>query len=154
VAAQDADLPNLIDLLNRHAGEGEWVMMLTADHGHTPDPAVSGAQAFEPTKVAEAIQQRFDDDGDDVRIVEFTQPTHIFIDVDEMEQHGATLEEISAFLLTVTKGELQGSAYPAQPGVADDPAFMAVFPSEMLEGLPCLEGKLPDHGSKDATTQG
>ncbi|MEZ0235758.1 MAG: alkaline phosphatase family protein [Actinomycetota bacterium] len=150
VASQDADLPNLIDLLDRHVGEGEWVMMLTADHGHTPDPAVSGAQALEPTKVADAIQQRFDTDGDEVRIVEFTQPTHIFIDSDEMEQNGATLEEISAFLLTVTKGELQGNQYPAQPGVANEHAFIAAFPSDMLEELPCLEGKLPDHGSKDA----
>ena len=46
VEAQDADLPNLIDLLNDHVGEGEWVMMLTADHGHTPDPAVSGASVI------------------------------------------------------------------------------------------------------------
>ena len=68
-----------------------------------------------------------------------------------MEQHGTTLEEISAFLLTVTKGELQGNAYPAQPGVADEPAFIAAFPSEMLEELPCLQGELPDHGSKDAS---
>jgi hypothetical protein len=86
-----------------------------------------------------------------VRIVEFTQPTHIFIDTDEMEQNGTTLEEISSFLLTVTKGELQGNQYPAQPGVASEPAFIAVFPSDMLEELPCLEGKLPDHGSKDTT---
>ena len=150
LASQDADLPNLIDLLNEHVGEGQWAMMLTADHGHTPDPAVSGAQALEPTKVAGAIQERFDTDGDDVRIVEFTQPTHIFIDHDEMQQNGTTLEEISSFLLTVTKGELQGNQYPAQPGVAGERAFIAAFPSEMLDSLPCLQGRLPDHGSKDS----
>ncbi len=155
VQAQDADLLRLIDLLNERVGEGEWVMMLTADHGHTPDPAVSGAQALEPTKVAGVIQERFDTDGDDVRIVEFTQPTHIFIDHDEMQQNGTTLEEISSYLLTVTKGELQGNQYPAQPGVAAERAFIAAFPSEMVEDLPCLQGKLPDHGSKDlAADQG
>ena len=88
VQAQDAELPDLIDLLNEHVGEGEWVMMLTADHGHTPDPAVSGASAIEPSNVAGVIQEHFDTDGDDVRIVEFTQPTHIFIDRAEMEQNG------------------------------------------------------------------
>jgi len=155
VQAQDADLPNLIDLLNEHVGEGEWVMMLTADHGHTPDPAVSGAQALEPTKIADVIQQRFDTDGDEVRIVEFTQPTHIFIDQEEMRQNGTSLEAISSYLLTVTKGELEGNQYPAQAGVANERAFIAAFPSDMLEELPCLEGKLPDHGSKDtATDQG
>jgi hypothetical protein len=39
--------------------------------------------------------------------------------------------------------------------VAGERAFIAAFPSEMLEDLPCLQGKLPDHGSKDtATDQG
>jgi hypothetical protein len=66
-----------------------------------------------------------------------------------MAQNGTTLEEISAFLLTVTKGELQGNQYPAQPGVAAERAFIAAFPSEMLEDLPCVQGSLPDHGSKD-----
>jgi hypothetical protein len=150
VQAQDADLPNLIGLLNEHVGEGEWVMMLTADHGHTPDPAVSGASVIEPTRVADVIQERFDTDGDDVRIVEFTQPTHIFIDHEEMEQNGATLEEISSYLLTVTKAEVEGGQYPVAAEVAREPAFVAAFPSEMLEELPCMQGLLPDHGSKDS----
>jgi len=150
IATQDADLPKLIDLLNERVGEGEWVMMLTADHGHTPDPAVSGAAVISPTSVANAIQDRFDTDGDDTRIVEFTQPTHIFIDHGEMEQNGTTLEEISSFLLTVTKGDVQGGQYPVSAAVADERAFIAAFPSEMLDDLPCLQGKLPDHGSKDS----
>jgi hypothetical protein len=126
------------------------VMMLTADHGHTPDPAVSGASVIEPSSVANVIQERFDTDGDDARIVEFTQPTHIFIDHEEMEQNGTTLEEISSYLLTVSKGDVQGGQYPVSPSVAEEQAFVAAFPSEMLEDLPCLQGMLPDHGSKTA----
>ena len=38
VQAQDAELPDLIDLLNEHVGEGEWVMMLTADLATPPTP--------------------------------------------------------------------------------------------------------------------
>ena len=38
VRAQDSDLPSLIRTLEREVGEGRWVMALTADHGHTPDP--------------------------------------------------------------------------------------------------------------------
>jgi len=149
IKAQDAELPVLIDLLNEHVGEGEWVMALTADHGHTPDPNVSGASVISPTAVADVIQAEFDTDDDDTRIVEFTQPTHVFIDLDEMEQNGTTLEEISAYMLTVTKGEVQGGQYPVAPEVADEPAFLTVYPSEMIEDLPCLQGKIPDHGSKD-----
>ena len=151
IEAQDAELPVLIDLLNEHVGEGEWVMALTADHGHTPDPNVSGASVISPTAVADVIQAEFDTDGDDTRIVEFTQPTNVFIDLDEMEQNGTTLEEIAAYMLTVTKGEVQGGQYPVAPEVADEPAFLTVYPSSMIEDLPCLQGKIPDHGSKDAS---
>ncbi|HWC71203.1 MAG TPA: alkaline phosphatase family protein [Actinomycetota bacterium] len=148
IEAQDAELPALVDLLNEHVGEGNWVMALTADHGHTPDPAVSGASVISPPAVAEAIQSRFDTDDDDARIVEFTQPTHVFVDLDEMGQNGATLDEIASYLLTVTKGEVDGGQYPVSPDAADEPAFLAVYPSSMLEDLPCLQGKIPDHGSK------
>jgi Type I phosphodiesterase / nucleotide pyrophosphatase len=150
VAAQDADLPAFVDMLNEHVGRGRWVMALTADHGHTPDPNVSGASVISPPTIAEVIQAEFDTDGDATRIVEFTQPTHVFIDRDEMEQNGTTLEEIAAYLLTVTKGEVQGGQYPVAPDVAEEPAFLAVYPSEMIDELPCLRGELPDHGSKDA----
>ncbi|MET0800636.1 MAG: alkaline phosphatase family protein [Actinomycetota bacterium] len=150
IEAQDADLPKLIDLLNEHVGDGEWAMALTADHGHTPDPEVSGAAVISPTAVADVIQAEFDHDEDDTRIVEFTQPTHVFVDRDEMAENGATLEEIAAFLLTVTKGDVEGGQYPVSADVAHEPAFLTVYPSTMLDDLPCLEGKIPDHGSKDA----
>lgn len=146
VRAQDADLPSLIDILNEQVGEGRWVMALTADHGHTPDPAVTGASVISPIKVAESIQARFDLDGDDVRIVDFTQPTHVFINRDEMTENGATLEEISAYLLTLTKGALQSPDYPPPPGVADEPAFIAAYPSELLEELPCMPPEVLEAG--------
>jgi hypothetical protein len=150
LAAQDAELPALVDLLNEQVGQGNWVMALTADHGHTPDPNVSGATVISPGAVADVVQAEFDTDGDDTRIVEFTQPTNIFVDIDEMEQNGATLEEISGFLLSVTQGEVGGEQYPVAPEVADEPAFLAVYPADMLEQLPCLQGLIPDHGSKEA----
>ena len=103
-----------------------------------------------PTAVADVIQAKFDHDEDDSRIVEFTQPTHVFVDLEEMRDNGATLEEIAAFLLTVTKGDVQGGQFPVSADVADDPAFLAVYPSAMLDHLPCLQGMIPDHGSKDA----
>ncbi|CAN5734315.1 hypothetical protein BH18ACT17_BH18ACT17_14980 [soil metagenome] len=124
----------------------------TADHGHTSDPNVSGATVISPPAVGDAIQAEVDTDGDDTRIVEFTQPIHVFVDLDEMRQNGTTLEEISAYLLTVTKEQVDGGQYPVTPEVADEPAFLAVFPSSMIDDLPCLEGKLPDHGSAEAST--
>jgi Type I phosphodiesterase / nucleotide pyrophosphatase len=138
IRAQDADLPKLIDILNEQVGQGRWVMALTADHGHTPHPTVTGATVISPIKVAEAIQAQFDHDDDDVRIVDFTQPTHVFINREELAEQGATLDEVSAYLLTLTKGELQSPDFPAVPGVEGEPAFIAAYPSELIEELPCM----------------
>ena len=147
VRSQDADLPELVDMLNEQVGEGRWVMALTADHGHTPDPTVTDATVISPILVADAIQARFDHDGDDVRIVEFTQPTHVFIDRDELREQGATLEEVAAYLLTLTKGQLQSPDFPAPLGVEDEPAFLAAYPSAMLEDLPCVQDALADEAA-------
>ena len=147
VRSQDADLPELVDMLNDQVGEGRWVMALTADHGHTPDPTVTDATVISPILVADAIQARFDHDGDDVRIVEFTQPTHVFIDRDELREQGATLEEVAAYLLTLTKGQLQSPDFPAPLGVEEEPAFLAAYPSAMLEDLPCVQDALADEAA-------
>jgi hypothetical protein len=138
IREQDRDLPSLIRILNEQVGEGRWVMSLVADHGSTPDPASSGASVIAPQAVAAAIQERFDDDGDDASIVEFTQPTHVFIDEDELAQRGVTLEEVSAFLLTLTKADVEGIDYPVDPADAAEPAFIAAYPSALIEDLPCL----------------
>ena len=50
--------------------------------------------------------------------------------------------------LELTKGEVGGEQYPVPPEVAGEPAFLAVYPADMIEDLPCLRGMLPDHGSR------
>ncbi len=42
VVAQDLALKRFVAFLNKQVGKGNWAMVLTADHGAMPDPAVSG----------------------------------------------------------------------------------------------------------------
>ncbi|HEY7282602.1 MAG TPA: alkaline phosphatase family protein, partial [Actinomycetota bacterium] len=51
VKVQDDQLPQLIDTLNTEVGHGRWVMVLTADHGHTHDPRTNGAIRIDKTRV-------------------------------------------------------------------------------------------------------
>jgi hypothetical protein len=138
VREQDEQLEVLVDFLNETVGEGEWVFVLTADHGSLPDPDVSGAFQISATPIVSGIQAAFDTDGDDTRIVQLVQPTQMFIDERELRQNGHTLEELSAWIMGLTKGDV------AQPGVvvpaeeADDPAFQAAFPSSLMDELACL----------------
>lgn len=138
VAAQDEALQELVGFLNATVGEGEWAFVLTADHGSIPDPEVSGAFQISATPIVSGINTTFDPDGDDTHIVQLVQPTQIFVNVDELEQNGHTLEELSAWIMGLTKADT------AQPGVvvpadqANDLVFQAAFPSAIMRELPCL----------------
>ncbi len=136
--AQDGDLPELIGFLNGTVGVGNWVMALTADHGHTPSPAVSGASVISPGRVADAIEARFDRDGDGTGVVESVQPTQIYLDRSELRQHGATLAEVSSFLMALRKRDVGSDAWPIPANELDDPAFLAAYPSVLLDELPCV----------------
>jgi hypothetical protein len=138
VRAQDEQLEVLVDFLNETVGQGEWAFVLTADHGSIPDPDVSGAFQISATPIVNGINTTFDTDGDDTRIVQLVQPTQVFVDERELEQNGHTLEELSDWIMGLTKGDV------AQPGVvvpaeeAGDPVFQAAFPSALMDELSCL----------------
>ena len=136
VRAQDESLRDLVRFLNATVGEGEWALVLTADHGSIPDPDVSGAFAIPSSPIVTGINTTFDADGDDTRIVELVQPTQIFVNEAELRQNGFTLEDVAGWVMGLTKGDVSTAALPAD--VADDPIFQAAFPSSIMSSLPCL----------------
>jgi hypothetical protein len=142
VRVQDQYLKVLIDYLNKQVGHGKWAMVLTADHGAVPDPQVSGAFLIATVAISSAINEHFDTDGDDVPIVQQVYQTQIFINMAEMQQNGVTLNEISQFVLGLTKGDTAaaGTTVPAQE--QNDKVFQSVFPSAMMTHLP--SGCLPE----------
>jgi hypothetical protein len=136
--ATDAGLQGLVGILNAVVGEGNWVMAVTADHGHTPDPEVTGAFVISPTSVADVVQTAFDRDGDDVRVVQYTQPTEMFIDRAELAEQGYTLNDVSAFLMELTFRDVGSPTWPVPEEGLDDRAFMAAYPSPLLDTLDCV----------------
>ena len=138
VKAQDAALQRFVDFLNATVGQGQWAMVLTADHGSIPDPKVTGAFQIAATSIQNGINAAFDTDGDQTHIVQLIQPTQIFVNEAELRQNGHTLQDVSEWILGLTKADT------AQPGVAvpadqaDDLVFQAAFPSRMMNHLPCL----------------
>lgn len=138
IAAQDRALGDLVALLDEVVGSGEWVIAVTSDHGHTPDPEVSGAAAISPGRVSGAVQARFDTDGDEVPVVEFTQPTMMHVNEDELAEQGATLEDVSRFILGLKKRDVVSTEWQGPTERLDDAAFEAVFPSSWLDSLDCV----------------
>ena len=82
VVAQDLALKRFVALPQQAGREGNWAMVLTADHGAMPDPAVSAAGSRSQTPPIQAgINEHFDTDGDNTPVVELVQPSQVFLNV-------------------------------------------------------------------------
>lgn len=138
VEGQDAALEELVTFLNEQVGQGQWAMVLTADHGSIPDPKISGAFQISATPIAAGINSAFDTDGDDTHIVQLIQPTQIFINERELAQNGHTLDEVARYVMDLTKAETAQPGVVVPPEEANDLVFQASFRSSLMPELPCL----------------
>jgi hypothetical protein len=137
VESQDEQLRVLVEFLDETVGAGEWAFVLTADHGSIPDPDVSGAFQISTTAIVSGITSTFDD-ADGVSVVDLVQPTQIFVNEAELRQNGHTLEDVSEWIMSLTKADTALPGVDVPPSEADDPVFQAAFPSRLMSSLECL----------------
>ena len=138
VRYQDEALKRFVPFLDQQVGKGNWAMVITADHAAMPNPAVSGGFEISTGAVQQAIEARFDTNGDAVTIVDNVQPGSIFLNEDEVAANGTTIDDIARFAQTLTQAQTAGGGITPNPGQENDPVFAAVFPSSIMEHLPCL----------------
>jgi Type I phosphodiesterase / nucleotide pyrophosphatase len=123
VEAVDAALGELIALVDREVGRGEWVLALTADHGSTPAPAVTGATVIDEADLTAAIRGRFDTDGDDRSMLLALSPSQVWLDRQELRAAGATVGDVARFIRRYGGGRLFAAAFPSRllalPGCAE-----------------------------------
>ena len=138
VKYQDEALKRFVPFLNQQVGAGNWAMVITADHAAMPNPIDSGGFEISTGAVQQAIETRFDTNGDDVRIVDNVQPGSIFLNEDEVKANGTTIDDIARYAQTLTQAQTSGGGVVPNPGQENDPVFSAVLPSSILPNLPCL----------------
>ena len=138
VRAQDAALQRLVEFLDAEVGQGEWAMVLTADHGAIPDPKVSGAFNIATAPIGSGLEAVFDTDGDDVPVVQLIQPTQIYVNEAELRENGGTLEEMARWIMGLTKEDTAGTGVTVPADQQAETVFAASFPSELMTDLPCL----------------
>src|SRR5206468_11399894 len=139
VVAQDAALKQMVGFLNQQVGKGNWVMVMTADHGAIPDPAVSGAFNISAGALAAQINAHFDHDGDATPVVDLVQPTQIFMNEKELQSNGGTDADVARFLMTLTENETKNYGTTVSPAHGSDLVFQAAFLSALMAQLPCLK---------------
>jgi len=137
VVAQDQAMRDMVTFLDREVGRGEWAMVLTADHGSMPDPAASGGFQISTGPMQEMINERFGRAGGP-EIVELMQPTQAFLNLEELEANGDTIEDVARYMATFTQAQTVGAGVVPNPGQDDDIVMSAVFPSALMQDLPCL----------------
>jgi hypothetical protein len=137
VSMQDAALEGFIDFLDTTVGRGRWVMALTADHGTQRDPERSGAFMIDINKLESGLIETFDDE-DGEPLVQKVRPTEIWLHVDELEDNGFTLAQVSRWILDLTQADTYKNQHLPEPGHEGDRVFAAALPSSILSALPCL----------------
>jgi hypothetical protein len=138
VRRTDAAVRKLIDLLNAEAGRGRWALVLTADHGSTPMSSVSGGFAIPTPEFLDDLRAAFDDD-DDADILQASRVNQLWVNWEEMEENGVSLEDISRWIVRYRYADAVPDPSALSEAEASQRLFAAAFPSYALEGLPCLE---------------
>jgi hypothetical protein len=140
VREMDRAFRDLVGILDRRAGRGNWVLAITADHGSTPDASVTGAFNIDMREFRADLQTAFDEDADGRSAILHTRVTQVWLDRAELEEGGHTVEEVARFLGRYRQADNDPSGAP-EP---ERPVFQAAFPSELLDApLPCLRGSGP-----------
>ena len=138
VVAQDQALQRFVAFLNQQVGKDKWVMVVTADHGAMPNPAVSGAFNISTAPIQQGIEQTFDSNRDGVPVVELMQPSQVFLNTDELAKNGFTVADVARYVMTLTQAQTAVTGIAPIPGHENDPVFQAAFPSDLMKDLPCL----------------
>lgn len=131
IRIQDRHLGNLVRFLDRQVGPRRWVLLVTADHGHTASPEVSGGFRIKISRIDEELGRRFGEGEDPA--AERIRPSWVFPNVD-LEPDQAFLSEAAAFIAGLTKEQVAADPSAVAAGERGDGVFRAAFPGFFLDG--------------------
>ncbi len=128
---QDRILGELVETLDRRIGEGRYVLAVTADHGQTPVAENYDGLRIDRYELAEDVDDRFG-------VVEAAQPSDMYVDLEEMEEEGLTLEEIARWIGDYRYVEGLPTGFDADDipaAMLNERVFAAALPGPFLESL-------------------
>lgn len=135
IESVDEALGDMVRWLDSNIGRGEYVMVITADHGQTPLEA--GGWPINRNEIVGDIDARFKRvEGDN--IIRRTSASSFFSNTDSMEANETSAEEVSSFLSRYTIGDNIPDGEQPPKGFAkrtDERIFDAVFPGGKLDRI-------------------
>ena len=144
--AVDQELGRLVRILERRFLPGEFVLIVTADHGQCPLVDTAGGVRLDPVQLQDDLNHRF---GRSLwSLVQDVRPSEVFLNSRSLWDVGASLEDVAASLAHYRYGDNLGPYVPPNAidrGRRNDPEFAAVFPRPFIEGL--TDGTIARAGS-------
>lgn len=134
----DEAIGAMVTYLDSEIGEGEWVMMITADHGQTP--LEIGGWPISRSEIHLDIDRAFNIDPaeGDVSLTEQTSATSFFMRRAEMKAQGITPEQVATFLTGYTIGDNIAESNEVPEGYEDrldEKIFDGVVPGRRIDEL-------------------
>jgi hypothetical protein len=131
----DSELGRLVDLLEARF-PGEYVLIVTADHGQCPLPDSVDGVRLDPIQLERVIEERFAPGI--TKVVEYLAPAEMFLTEGALWDAGATPADIAAAIRHLTYRENIGPYVPRsaiEQDLLDREEFAAVFDTSFLQGL-------------------
>ena len=142
VRYSDTELGDLTQLLDETAGKGEWVMIVTADHGQTPAALTTGAWPIKLGETMDDLAAHFEVSVGD--LFDEARVGHFWMNSETLEREGIYLQEIADFWSgyraedNLTEGEEVPAGYEDR---LDERLFTAAWPSAYTDAIArCVKG--------------
>lgn len=133
IAETDAQLGRFLDVLDDVVGRGEYMVMLTADHGQQPLPDEVGGWRINNRELQRDIEARFGN------VIEKVTPVDVYVDHDALEESGFTMTDIARYVATYTIGDNIPDGAPGADLVPearlDEELFAGAFSTGFLQEL-------------------
>lgn len=134
VAAADQQLHLLEGFLDREVGRGQWLLVVTADHGQQPDARAIDAYDIDPNELKLDIEAELG------RVVRAVWPTQVFLDERAMREKQLSVGDVARFIgdYRVVDNMRRGDrAISSGRFKRTDRLFELSIPSKLLETAQC-----------------
>ena len=131
----DEQLGRLVEELEARY-PGEYVLIVTADHGQCPLPDAVNGVRLDPIQLTRSIEEAFG--AGPTSVVQNVWPSEVYMNVPGLRDAGASLDDVAAHIRHLTYRQNLGPYVPRnaiEQDLLDDPEFSAVFASTWLAGL-------------------
>lgn len=132
----DRQLARMKEFLD-NAFPGEYVLIVTADHGQCPLPDAVGGVRLDPIQLERFIESRF---SGVTGVIDGVVPSEVYVNASRLwDNGGATVDDVAAALADYRYRQNLGPYVPRsaiEQDLLDRKEFAAVFGSSFLESLP------------------